>query len=404
MAENTQNKRPYVAAFGAFLLLILLGVIFLIPRFRHNRELKETAAQANGPIPVRVATVSYGAPTSTIDLQGTVQAFQQTPIFARTNGYVSRRFVDIGDHVKQGQLLAIIEDPTTEQSLRNAEAVVTQMKAQLALQQANAKLSTVNNARWNSLVKAGVVSQLDADTHAAEAGANDAAVAAAQANIIAAEANVKSLKEQLGFSRVTAPFSGVILSRSIDVGTLISSGSANSVTQMFSIGESNKVRVFTSVPQSFAPAIQQAHSAKVTFRELPGQEFVGNIARSANSIDPASRTMLTEVDLDNSKGSILPGMYATVEFTAPNVTRPVLLPQNALIVRTAGPQAFVVDANNTVHLRRLALGRDFGDQIEVVSGLQAGDHVILNPSDSITDGAAVEPQSGDEKATKSANK
>lgn len=394
MPEQThsQSKRPTAIAVAGFLILLLLAAAFTVPKLRHRHSLRKEAEAETSEVPVQVVQLKNGPSHTTIELAGTVQAFEQTPIFARTSGYVAKRLVDIGDHVRKGQLLAVIEDPTTEQALRQAQATVVQMKSQLALQAANAKLSTVNNTRWQQLRKAGVVSQVDADEHAASASANDAAVEAAKANIAAAEANVRSLQEQRGFSRVTAPFDGVILSRSIDTGALISSGSQNSVTQMFTIGQSGKVRVFTSVPQALAPAIQSARSVKITFRELPGKVFTGDVSRTANSVDPVSRTMLTEVDLDNEDGKILPGMFATVVFDTPSSVQPVLLPQNALVIRSAGPQAVVVGEDKIAHFRRLTLGRDLGTSVEVVDGLKAGEYVVINPGDEVVEGAKVDPE------------
>lgn len=392
--QTSRSRRPAAFAVAGFLLLLLLGVAFLIPKLNHSRNLKEEARENAEITPVRVVKLSLGAAHSTVELPGTVQAFEQTPIFARTAGYVSKRLVDIGDHVRKGQLLAIIEDPTTEQALRQAQATVLQMKAQLQLQQANAQLSTVNNQRWQQLQQAGVVSRVDADTRAASAGANEAAVAAARANIAAAEANVRSLQEQKSFSRVTAPFTGVILSRSIDRGSLISSGSQNSVTQMFTIGQSDRVRVFSNVPQSMAPVVQNARSVKITFRELQGQVFTGTVARTASSVDPTSRTMLTEVDLDNPGGKILPGMFATVTFDSPTAVQPTLLPQNALVLRSAGPQAVTVGPDNIAHFRRLTLGRDLGNAVEVLAGVHAGDTVVVNPGDDVVEGHKVEPEFG----------
>jgi RND family efflux transporter MFP subunit len=386
------GRGAVIGAGAFFLLLILIGVAFLLPKLHHKETLQEDVRANSGPPPVAVTKVRLGQATNILDLPGSVQAFSQTPIFARTNGYISKRFVDIGDHVKAGQLLAIIEDPQTEQQLRQARATVLQLKAQLVQAQANAKLSTLNNVRNQQLQQQGVISQASADTFAAQAGANDATVNAAAANIAAGEANVRSLEEQASFSRVTAPFAGVILSRGIDVGSLITSGSANSVTQLFTIGQSGTVRVFVNVPQANAPDVISTDTAKVTFRELPGQAFSGKVTRSANAIDVASRTMLTEIDLPNPKNMILPGMFATVTFNTRDAKPPVLIPANALFVRTAGPQTFVVDANNVVHLRNLTLGRDYGSFTQVLTGLQPGDSVVLSPSDAVADNVKVDPQ------------
>jgi RND family efflux transporter MFP subunit len=391
-AQQPAGKGPLVAAVSGFLLLVLIGVGFLIPKLKHRETLEDDVRANAGPPPVAVTKVALGKATNVLELPGNVQAFAQTPIFARTNGYITKRFVDIGDHVKAGQLLAIIEDPQTEQALRQARANLLQLKAALLQAQANAKLSTLNNTRNQQLEKEGVISKASADTFEAQAGANDANVAAAQANIAAGEANVKSLEEQASFSRVTSPFTGVILSRGIDVGSLITSGSATNVTQLFTVGESATVRVFVNVPQADAPGVMSANVAKVTFRELPGKVFTGSVTRSAKSIDLASRTMLVEIDLPNPEGAILPGMYASVSFDTHEATPPVLIPANALIVRTAGPQTFTVDSNNVVHLRSLVLGRDYGSFTQVLGGLKPGDTVVLSPTDAVADGVKVDPQ------------
>jgi RND family efflux transporter MFP subunit len=349
------------------------------------------AQTAVGPPVVLATRLKAGEGGGHLEISASVQAFDQTPIFARTSGYVKARYVDIGDQVRQGQLLAVIDDPQTAQALMQAKATVAQLKAQLAQAQANSVLSTVTDQRWQSLVHSGVVSQQDADTRHAQAGADAATVAAAQANIAAGEANVRSLTEQASFSRVTAPFAGVILSRAIDNGSLISSGSQTGVTQMFTIGQADKVRVFASVPQSNFVGLANGHVAKVAFRELPGQVYTGTIARTSQSIDPGTRTLLVEVDLKND-GHILPGMYATVIFDLPRGgTPPVLLPANALVIRTAGPQAVVLGSDNVAHFRPIVLGRDLGNATEVVSGLKPGDVVVLSPGDSVYEGAKVQP-------------
>ncbi len=389
---NPSRRTPVALAGGFFLLLILLGAAFLIPRFRHKDALVEETRITAGPPPVEIANITYGTQSGKLELPGTVQAFEQTPIYARTSGYVTRRFVDIGDHVQKGQLLATIDDPQTAQQLRQAQATVMQLKAALAQADANARLTTLNDQRYDELYKQGVVSLQTAQTQEAQSGANNATVQAARANIAAGEANVRSLQEQAGFARVLAPFAGTILTRGIDTGSLISAGSATTVTQLFSLAQSGTVRVFTNVPQANAPAAMSARMATVAFRELPGQIFSGNVTRTSSSIDPASRTLLTEIDLPNTSGKILPGMFATVSFDTNRISAPLLIPANALVVRTAGPQAFVVDKDNITHLRNLTLGRDFGTATEVISGLQPGDRVVLSPGDNITDNTKVDPQ------------
>ncbi len=391
-AQRTTGSGAYIAAGAGFLLLTVLGIAFLIPKLHHRESLNDQTRLDAGPPPVVVTRVTLGQASSRLELPGTVQAFEQTPIYARTSGYVSHRYADIGDHVRAGQVLATIEDPQTQQSLRQAQAALLQLRAQLVQAQANAKLATLNNTRNQQLQQEGVISQAAADQFTAQAGVNDATVNAAQANIVAGQANVRSLEEQASFSRVTAPFTGVILSRSIDTGSLISAGSQNSVTQLFTIGQADTVRVFTNVPQANEQDVRGANSAQVLFRELPGQTFTGKVTRTSQAIDPSSRTLLAEVDLPNANGRILPGMFATVTFATHTAVPPVLIPANALFVRAAGPQTFVMDASHAVHLRNLTLGRDYGSSTEVLSGLRAGDQVVLSPSDAITDGTKVDPE------------
>ena len=389
---DRSSRAPYVGVTAFFLLLVVVGIVFLIPKLRHRDTLEAEAKVAAGPPMVLATKLKDEQQGGHIELPATVQAFDQTPIYARTSGYVRARYVDIGDRVHRGQLLAEIDDPQTAQALMQAKATVLQQKAQLQQMQANSALSKVTNERWQGLVKEGVVSQQDADQRLAQANADTANVEAARANIAAGEANVRSLTEQASFARVVAPFDGVILSRGIDRGSLISSGSQNSVTEMFTIGQADKVRVFANVPQANAVGLTNGYAAKVTFRELPGKVYTGAVARTSQSIDTNTRTLLVEVDLKND-GRILPGMYATVIFDLPRGgPAPVLLPANALVIRMAGPQAVVVDSDNVAHFRSIVLGRDLGTATEVVSGVKAGDLVILSPGDTVTDGAKVQPQ------------
>jgi RND family efflux transporter MFP subunit len=386
------SRAPYIGMTAFFLLLIVIGILFLLPKLRHRDVLEAEAQVAAGPPMVLAAKLEQGDPSGHIELPATVQAFNQTPVYARTSGYVKARYVDIGDRVRRGQLLAEIDDPQTAQALMQARATVLQQKAQLQQMEANAVLSKVTNERWQGLVKQGVVSQQDADQRLAQANVDVANVNAAKANIAAGEANVRSLADQASFSRVVAPFDGVILSRGIDRGSLISSGSQNSVTEMFTIGQADKVRVFANVPQASSVGLTSGHVARVTFRELPGKTYTGAIARTSQSIDLSTRTLLVEIDLKND-GRILPGMYATVVFDlSSSGTAPVLLPANGLVIRSAGPQAVVIDGNDVVHFRSIVLGRDLGTATEVVSGLKAGDIVVLSPGDAVTDGVKVQPQ------------
>ena len=389
--HSRPRTKSYVAAIAFFLILIVIAALAFIPRLHQKSELDQEAKRDSGPPTVNVIKVTTGTGNSNLELPGNVQAFEQTPIFARTSGYVKARYADIGEHVRKGQLLALIEDPQTEGLLRQSQAQVGQLRAQVLQAQANASLSATQNTRWKALLAQGVVAQQDADQKTAQAAADAANVEAARANLAAGEANARNLENLLSFTRVTAPFDGVILSRTIDAGSLISAGSASSVTQMFSIGQASTVRVFTSVAQSDAAGLRPGQKATVAFRELPGAAYTGSITRTSASIDPSTRTLLTEIDLKND-GRILPGMYATVSFAISRPNPPVVIPPNALVIRSAGPQAVVVDANNIAHFRSLTLGRDTGTVTEVLSGLSPGDTVILSPGDGVIEGAKVQPQ------------
>ena len=388
----TSRRSPYIAAVAFFLILLVIGGAALIPKLRHRHTLREQAVEASGPPIVLAARLASGTRSSTIELPATIQPFEQTTLYARTSGYIKARYADIGDHVRRGQLLALIEDPQTAQSLLQAEATLAQTRAQLLQAQANAELSATTNTRWQSLVKAGVVAQQDADQKLAQSRADTANVAAARASISANQANVASLTQQASFSRVIAPFDGVILTRSIDTGSLISTGSQTGVQPLFTLAQSNTVRVFANVPQTNTVGLTSGQTAHVSVRELGGQTFAGTIARTSQSLDPGTRTLLVEVDLKND-GRILPGMYATVRFDLPQTANaPVLLPANALVIRTAGPQAVVIDSNNVAHFRALTLGRDLGNATEILSGVQPGDLVVLSPGDAVVDGAKVTPR------------
>ncbi len=391
-APPAPRRSPYIAVAAFFLILLAVGGLALIPKLHHRQALRTEATAASGPPIVLATRLSAADRTSRLELPASIQAFEQTTIYARTSGYVRNRFVDIGDHVRKGQLLAEIEDPQTAQSLLQAKAALAQTEAQLLQSQANADLSSVTNQRWQSLQAAGVVAQQDADQKRAQSRADAAAVTAARANIAASQANVASLTQQAGFSRVTAPFDGIVLSRAIDRGSLISSGSQTAAQQMFTLAQADTVRVFANIPQSNSVGLRTGQVAQVAIRELGGQTFPGTIARTSQSLDPTTRTLLVEVDLKND-GRILPGMYATVRFDLPpTAAAPVLLPANALVIRSAGPQAIVIDSNNTAHFRALTLGRDLGGATEVLAGVQPGDLVALSPGDDVTEGAKVQPQ------------
>jgi len=313
-------------------------------------------------------------------LPGSIESLHESPIYARTAGYVESWTTDIGAHVKSGQLLAQIQSPEIDQQSAQAKADLGQLQANLTLAK-----HTVD--RWVLLARDSVVTPQEVDEKQA---AYDAAVA----NLASGEANYKRLEQLQSFERVTAPFDGVVTSRSVDVGNLVSAGatlggSSTSARPLFTVAGTDTVRVYVNVPQSAMSLVQRKASADILVRELPGSAFQGVVARNARALDAASRTLLTEVQIPNPKGVLLPGMYVEVRFAVTDSTPPLIIPANTLVVRTDGPQVAVVQSNHTVHYQKVQLGRDFGDRVEVVGGLDADAQLVVNPSDDIREGVQV---------------
>ena len=338
-------------------------------------ELVPVAAGAND-IPVAVVHPQRSDPNQNITLPGNVQAFVETPIYARTAGYLTKWYVDIGGRVQAGQLLALIDTPEVDQQLRQAEAA--QLQAQ-----ANLDLAKTTADRWQNLLKSDGVSQQEVDQ-------NVAAYKARQADLEAAVANVDRLKYLQSFQRVVAPFSGVITTRSVDIGALISNGNTQ---QLFKLAQIDLLRVYVDVPETYSNDMVAGVPADLHVAEFPNRTFEGKVVRTAGAIDPTSRTLLTELDVPNPKGEIMPGAYAEVGFHLKTAVPKLIVPSNALIFRSAGSQVAVVE-NDHARLRNVTIGRDFGTSLEIVSGLSDKDEVILNPPDSLSDGQPVSVQGG----------
>lgn len=331
------------------------------------RETREASAPA-----VAVISPTRGSAPEEITLPGNVQAYTDAAIFARTSGYLSRRHADIGSRVTAGQVLAEIDTPEIDQQLLQA-------RAQLATAKANETLARTTAERYQELIKSDSVSRQDLDT--ANGGYE-----AKKADVLSAEANVKRLEAMEKFKTIHAPFAGVITARNTDIGALIGSGSA--ARELFHVAATDRLRVSVNVPETYARAARPGMAATVELQEQPGRQFPGRIARTAGSIDPTSRTLLVEIDLDNKSGELMPGSYAQVHFKRPTDAATFRLPVNTLIFRTDGLRVAIVK-NGTVSLIPITLGRDFGSTVEVVSGLTGSEIVIVNPPDSLTDGQTV---------------
>jgi RND family efflux transporter MFP subunit len=378
IADPHRHQRPQkkvVWALGA-VALCLAGVVFLGIRSRVGAEsrLKSATDQAATPV-VQVIYPQPGAPTQEIVLPGSTQAFTDTPIYARTNGYLKRWYFDIGARVKQGQLLAEIETPEVDQQLDQA-------RADFETAESNLQLAKTTADRWQFLVKSGSVSKQETD----QAVSNLAGMKAAAD---ASAANVRRLEQLQSFERIYAPFDGVITQRNTDVGDLIDAGASAQPQQLFHMAAIHDLRVYVPVPEVYAPAARVGASAGLTLDEYPGETFQGKLARTSDSIDASSRTLLVEVDVENPTGKLLPGAYVFVHLKVPVEARSVTVPSSALLFRREGLQVGLV-RNGQAELVPVKIGRDYGGTVEIVSGLQASDRVILDPADSLVSGTPVE--------------
>lgn len=419
METETKNNsaagspHPHRGGHKVLLLAVIaaaaLGALWALgywPRATRTRQLAAAAQAQQQALPSVTVVPAREAPAEVeISLPGTIQAEMETPVFARADGYIKRRLADIGDRVKAGQILAEIDSPELEQQIREAEAAGK--RAQSALRQAQAAhqqavanlgLAEVTARRWQSLVEKGVLSKQDGDEKRSAYEARQADVAAAEANVQAArdsisgaEAALQRLRELQAFRQVRAPFAGVITVRNIDAGALVSAGSGSSLREMFRIAQLQTLRVFANVPQSEAPSIRAGMPCTVEVEEYRGRRFPGRVSRTANSLDPASRTLLTEVQTPNPGGLLLPGMYATVHFQLRRKDPPLLIPAAAFRNTAKGPMVATVGAGAEVKLVRVRLGRDYGAQIEVLEGLKPGQKVVTNLTDEVTEGAKVRP-------------
>jgi multidrug efflux system membrane fusion protein len=353
-------------------LLALSGAATMFNRFRAGRALaKENDIDS-------VATVAVVHPTAEkpdeeLVLPASLQAYEESPIFARTNGYLLRWYKDIGSRVTKGELLAEIDTPEIDQELSQARAGRQQIVAQLDL----AKISA---DRWENLRKTDSVSQQETDAQAS-------GYQQAKANLAAADANVRRLEQLEAFKHVYAPFSGVLIKRNVDPGALINSGSAG--TELFIVARVDPLRVFINVPQTYSPAIRNGMRAYITLPEMAGQKFTGTVARTADAIDPATRTLLTEVDVPNKDGRLLRGSFGEVHFSVKINTEKVTVPVNAMLFRQEGPRLAVVGADNKVQLRPITIGRDYGTMLEILGGVSIDERIIINPADSLEDGQTV---------------
>ena len=382
-----ERRRYGGALLGAGALLLLLGGLGL-GGWRHCQtalDLAVAAQQSRTLVPeVRVAAVRASDSKITVSLPATTTAFEAANIFARTSGYIEKRYVDIGDRVKAGALLADIIAPELDHQITQARATLAQNQATLQQTQASHELAQVTNARDSKLVKQGWLTLQQGDNDRLTLQAQQAAVAVAQSNIEAQQAQIRILEQEKAYQRVVAPFDGVITQRAIDNGSLVQSGS----TFMFTLMHPDVIRTQVFVPQDQAFGLGPGVDAVVRVPEIPDRTFPGKVTRIATALQPGSRTLLTEIDVPNPDGALSPGIYCTVELYIPRKTPSMIIPADAVVFDQNGLHVAVVE-NGIVHLQKIAIARDFGTQVEVHDDVKPGDQVVLNPMVNLAEGSKV---------------
>ncbi len=387
-ALDTHRLRRILLAIGAvFAVLFVVGVL---PRLMLRHRLG-TDADA---VRTRLPTVSTANPRRApevleIPLPGSMDAILETGIWARTDGYLTRRFVDIGDRVVKGQQLASIETPEVDQQLMQAVATMNQDKANVVKFEADLALARTTLQRY-VVAGPGTVSKQQIDERKSAVTDAEKVVDAGRATVNADDANVHRLLDLQSFQNVYAPFDGVITARNVDPGSLISAGSTTGTRELFRLAQVDVLRIFVYVPQSYASDIKAGQTADVGVRELPGRVFQGKVTRTAGAIDPTSRTLLTEVQVPNPEGLLLSGSYATVRFKIQRPAPPLVVPQSALLIDANGVRVALVDADGTLHYRPIQIGRDFGNEVEVLSGVDASDVLATGLAANIVEGSRVE--------------
>jgi RND family efflux transporter MFP subunit len=401
---STSPRRKTLRIALAVLVVALLLAIGIVPRVLRRREAREVVHFSTVLVPEVIVIHPQLAPTQTsLSLPGNLEPMYSASVFARTNGYIEKRFVDIGSHVNAGQTLAIISTPEVDQQLNQARAEVLQAtaalqqsRASLQQAQANLDLARMTRDRYTHLSGTRAVTQQSVDeveqafnARTADVAAANANIAVAQANLQSQKANVQRLTQLQGFERVVAPFDGVITARNVERGDLVNDGSGNGSKDLFSIAQSNVLRVQVEVPQSSALAIKDGQTAVLTVREKPGREYTATVTRSAESLDLAARTMLTEVQVDNREGSLVPGMYGEVKFVVTHSQPSLVIPTTALVIDKNGTHVVAVTPDDHVHFLSVQVGQDLGSQIEISQGLHGGESLVTNPSDLLSEGQKV---------------
>jgi RND family efflux transporter MFP subunit len=380
LSKENSPRSPKRLLWFLLVPLMLGGSAFFAMQARQQQSQQlQTTTQSLEVQPVRMIHPERGKASSDLTLPGMIQAYSQSPVYARVDGYVRTWYVDIGAHVTKGQLLAEIDAPEVDQQLNQARAMLNQAQTSLGL-------AKVTAPRYQELIKSNSVSQQEVDQ-------NNQNLAAQEANVQAAVAAVSRLEQMQGFEKIVAPFDGVITQRKTDFGDLVNAGNAGVGRELFQISQNNIVRVFVTVPEEFSQQVKPGTKAFMDLTSLPNRHFAAAVTRTADAIDAASRTLTVELDIANPSGELLPGAYANVHFQLPLNAVPLVLPASAILFQAEGPQVGVVNSQGQVELRRITLGHDFGDTIEILTGVRPADAVVANPPDSLTNGMHVAVQS-----------
>ncbi len=408
-ATPLSSRAKRLLGMGMVVALLIGLAAGLIPHYLESKDVEREAQRKRNTQPtLAVIPARLSSPQDRLVIPGTLSPIEEASIFARASGYVRVRKVDMGDHVRRGQMLAVIDAPDLDQQVDQARATLLQSESALGQVKAQLNLATLTRDRFRVLVAKGVLSRQDGDTQEANYQVAAANLQAAESAIKANRANLDRLIKLQQYERVESPFDGIVTARNVDVGTLISAtGSgqgtnapgANSAAapgsagaqgnEMFRVAQTRRLRVFVSVPEGYVPYVKVGQDAQIESDALPQQKFMGKVMRTADSVDQNTRTLLTEVQIDNSKQALLPGMYVMVALLNMRVHPPVIVPADSLITRSQGTQVAVV-RNNTVHLQPVVVGRDYGSQTEILSGVQEGDLIVMTPNDVAREGAQVQ--------------
>lgn len=374
--EPKNNSKPGYRVLSVIVFILVAALVGQVTsRLTATRRL-EAATRELALTPVNVIRPTAGAPSSEFQLPASVQPYMATAIYARTSGYLQKWYADLGSRVREGQLLATIASPEIDAQLDAARATLRQAESRL-------RLAELTAGRYTNLSHSDAVAQQEVD-QATES------LQGQQAGIKGAQAEVRRLQQLQGFEKVYAPFDGVVTSRKVDVGNLVSAGGPAQGAELFQLSQLQTLRVYVSVPENYAPAVQLERTAEVEFAQYPGRSFPGAVVRNAQSIDPATRTLLVEINVANKAGKLLPGSYASVRFKLRQKLSAPVLPANALLFRSEGQQVAVVTRNGVIELRKVVVGTDFGTTVQVVSGLTGSEDVVVNPPDSLLQGQRVQ--------------